>query len=201
MLQPAIAFFEEGFGLKRRQSVALLRVITFLGASAVILSPGLSVMDTVDAYTSNIGIPLLALFEVFVFIFILKVSKGVKESEFGADMQIPRFFGFVITYITPLFLFAILGWWFYDQTKMWLNPEALLGGFLVTNAPGLHEWMVGIMKPDWSGWAPMETNQVYALLYMVLFFFVLVLLQYVAWPRMRRHSNAYRKALPPEELD
>ncbi len=114
MLQPAIAFFEEGFGLNRRASVTILGLLTFFGANAVILSEGLVAMDTLDTYTSNIGIPLLALFEVFVFIFMLKVANGMKEAKLGADMKIPKAFGFVITYITPIFLFAIIGWWLYD---------------------------------------------------------------------------------------
>ncbi len=117
MLQPAIAFFEEGFGLNRRTSVTLLFFLTFMGSNAVILSPGTTVMDTVDNYASNIGIPLLALFEVIVFIFVLKVANGIKEASYGADMKIPKFFGFVITYITPIFLVAIIGWWVYDTIE------------------------------------------------------------------------------------
>ncbi|MBD3267517.1 sodium:calcium symporter [bacterium] len=201
MLQPAIAFFEEGFGLNRKQSVALLGVLTFTGACAIIFSPGLTAMDTVDSYTSNIGIPLLALFEVFIFIFILKVHKGFKEADYGADMRIPRFFGFIITYITPLFLFAILGWWFFVQFKMWLNPEGMLGGLLIQIAPGFHAFLVQTLNPDWTEWSAITNIQLQSLIYMVIFFFVLVLLQYVAWPRMKRHYHAYRKALPPEETD
>jgi SNF family Na+-dependent transporter len=195
MLQPAIAFFEEGFGLKRRQSVTVLAIITFAGALAVILSKGLLVMDTMDSYTSNIGIPLLALFEVFLFVFILKVPKGLEEANHGADMKIPKFFGFVITYITPIFLFAILGWWLVDQLKYWLNPQAWLGGFLAHSFPSLHNGLTGFLNPDWSNWTPLASSQIHTLIYMALFFLVLVLLQYVAWPRMKRQFQAYKKAM------
>ena len=71
MLQPAIAFFEEGFHMNRRTSVTFLCLLTFLGANAVVLTPGLTVLATMDGYASDLGIPLLALSELFLFIFVV----------------------------------------------------------------------------------------------------------------------------------
>jgi neurotransmitter:Na+ symporter, NSS family len=173
MLQPAIAFFEEGFGLKRHASVTVLGILTFIGSCAIILSPGLTALDTVDAYSGNIGIPLLALFEVFIFVFVLKVSNGIKEAAHGADMKLPRFFGFVITYITPVFLIAILGWWVFQQIQKYNSPE----------------------------YVPMDSIQSMTVYFMVAFFVLLVLLQKLAWPRMKRQYHAYKKSMGDEALD
>jgi len=171
MLQPAIAFFEEGFGMPRKASVTVLSLITFLGANAIIFSPGLTAMDTVDNYASNLGIPLLALFEVCLFVFFLKPAAGIQEATLGADMKIPRIFGFVVTYISPLFLLAILGWWIKDQIVYYFSPE----------------------------WAPMNAIQSQTALLMIIFLILLAILQTLAWPRMKRHFREYQKSLPPED--
>lgn len=173
MLQPAIAFLEEGFGLNRRASVTFLGLITFLGSSAIIFTPGLEALDTVDKYSGNIGIPLLALFEVYLFVFVLKVTNGVKEASYGADMKLPRFFGFVITFITPIFLLFIIGWWVKQQVEDYMSPE----------------------------YVPMTKTQAITVLLMIVFFVFLVILQKLAWPRMKRQYRAYQKAMESESLD
>jgi len=173
MLQPAIAFLEEGFGLNRRASVTLLGILTFVGANAVILSPGLTVMDTVDNYASNVGIPLLALFEICIFIFVLKVANGVREASYGADMQLPKFFGFVITYITPIFLIVILGSWVSQQ-------------------------IANLFSEDFEYWNGLQAVSVFA---MIVIFIFLVILQGLAWPRMQKRHRAYQKAMGDESLD
>lgn len=183
MLQPAIAFFEEGFGLNRRVSVALLGLLTFIGTNTIIFSPGLTVMDTVDNYASNIGIPLLALFEVVVFVFILRVSQGMKEATYGADMPLPRIFGFVITYITPVFLLVILGSWIYQQVDLYFFGDWVPYAQLTSEEKGVYK-----LKQ-------------YSITFMIGFFLFLVLLQSLAWPRMQRRYYAYQKALSEEELD
>ncbi|HOJ60777.1 MAG TPA: sodium-dependent transporter [bacterium] len=173
MLQPAIAFFEEGFGMNRKASVTILSLITFFGANAIIHSEGLTAMDTVDNYASNLGIPLLALFEVCVFVFILKPAVGMQEAMIGSDMKIPKIFGFVITYITPIFLLAILGGWVKDQIVYYF------------------------FSPDWE---PMNPIQSRAILLMVMFLILLAILQTLAWPRMRRYAKEYQKTLHPDDL-
>ncbi len=173
MLQPAIAFFEEGFGLNRRASVTILGLITFLGSSLVIFSPGLKALDTIDTYSGNIGIPLLALFEVFIFVFVLKVANGIKEAAHGADMRLPRFFGFVITYITPAFLLFIMGWWLKQQITDYMSTD----------------------------YVPLDNIQSITILMMIAFFVFLVILQKLAWPKMKRRYKAYQKAMEHESLD
>jgi len=165
MLQPAIAFFEEGFNMNRRISVALLGMLTFLGANAVVLTPGLTVLATMDTYASDLGIPLLALSELFLFIFVVKVSTGIQEGGYGANMKLPFWFGFVITYISPVFLLAILGTWFVNKLRPLFDASV--------------------------EWTPMEPLEKYTMLVMIAFFFFLWLLVKLAWPNMQRRYHRY----------
>ena len=117
MLQPVIAFLEEGFGFSRRASVALLAIITFMGANAVILGsdPSFTILDTLDNYAVNLGMPLMALLEVLIFVFVLGASRGLREAQMGASMSIPRVFPHVMSWVTLPFLLIILGSWFYSM--------------------------------------------------------------------------------------
>ncbi len=68
MLQPAIAFLEEGFGLKRRASVAGLGFATLMGSMAVVyFSKETTVLSTMDYWVGTFLIYLLATIQVILF--------------------------------------------------------------------------------------------------------------------------------------
>jgi neurotransmitter:Na+ symporter, NSS family len=172
MLQPAIAFFEEGFALSRRVAVTFLGMITFIGASAVIWSEGTTVMDTLEAYGTNLAIPLLAFLQLIIFIFVIKVPRAVKEGNTGADLKLPFWYPFVITYVTPLFLVAVLGSWFYKKLKpLWLDEE---------------------FKPLLS----LEKGTIMGMIVILFMFAILVKL---AWPQMRQRAMIFSKTLSEED--
>ncbi|MBU0641264.1 MAG: sodium-dependent transporter [Planctomycetes bacterium] len=111
MLQPAIAFLEDGFGLKRRGSVAILGVVTALGAAPIIyFSKGSLALAHAD-FWCNFCMILAATGTVFIFGWVIGAERGVREMNRGADFQVPRFVAFVIRYVTPTFLIVILVAW------------------------------------------------------------------------------------------
>ena len=110
MLQPAIAFLEEGFGLNRHKSVIFLGAITAIGALFVSLySDGLVVLDHMDFWTGNFCIFLLATIEVIFFARVMGLSAA--DIAHGAKSKLPRSTPLVLKYITPLFLILIFGSW------------------------------------------------------------------------------------------
>lgn len=124
MLQPAIALLEEGLGLGRRASVAILSFVTAVGSLFVVyFSQGLVVMDTFDFWVGNVGLYLLATFQVILFGWVLGVDKGFEELQRGAEIKIPTFFKFVIKYVSPLYLLTVFGAWCYQE--FWANPQTL----------------------------------------------------------------------------
>lgn len=121
MLQPAIAFLEDGFGLGRRSSVALLAVVTALGAGlTAYFSRGALALDYVD-FWCNLSMILVATVTVLVFGWVIGIRKGMEEMNRGADFPVPRFMAFVIKYITPSFLIIILGAWFWTNSGDYLR--------------------------------------------------------------------------------
>lgn len=115
MLQPAIAFLEDGFGMRRRASVVVLGLITMVGAALVMFySAGVTALDFTDFWCEFMMI-LAALGQVIIFGWIIGAKRGLAEANRGAEFKIPGFVAIVIRYVTPTFLIVILGLWcFYN---------------------------------------------------------------------------------------
>ncbi len=122
MLQPAIAFLEDGFGLQRRASVVVLALFTTFGAALVMyFSQNAKALEYTDFWCEFLMI-LAALGQVLIFGWIVGAERGIREANRGADLRIPRFVAAVIRYITPAYLIVILGMWCYFN-----GPEKLEG--------------------------------------------------------------------------
>ena len=116
MLQPAIALLEEGLGLKRKASVALLGFITAVGSALVVFfSKDLLALDTIDFWIGTFSIYVLATFQVILFGWVLGIDRGFEELNRGAEIQIPSCIKYIIKYIAPVYLLTIFGLWIYQQ--------------------------------------------------------------------------------------
>lgn len=110
MLQPAIALLEEGLGVNRKTSVAILGFITLLGAMFVLyFSKGTAALDTFDNWVGTLCIYLLALFQVLLFGWALTPERGMAELDRGAEIRVPRIVGFVLKWVAPIYLLVIFG--------------------------------------------------------------------------------------------
>ncbi len=116
MLQPAIAFLEEGLGIGRRASVAMLGMITLLGSLFVIyFSKDLVALTTLDDWVGTAMIVLLATVQVILFSWVFGANKGYRFASEGAQMRLPPLFKVAITYIAPLYLIAVLSLWCWND--------------------------------------------------------------------------------------
>ena len=116
MLQPAIAFLEEGFGLKRRGSIALLGLLTANGTLVVVyFSKGLAGLDTMDFWIGNLCIFIMATVLVILFAWVIGAEKGFRMAREGSQLRIPGFFAFLIKYVSPVYLIVIFVLWVYHN--------------------------------------------------------------------------------------
>jgi SNF family Na+-dependent transporter len=112
MLQPAIAFLEEGLRIGRRASVTILGLITATGSFLCIwFSKNLAALDTMDFWVGTAMIYVLAMAQVFLFAWVFGADRGVKFAEDGAELRLPRLFKFVICYVSPLYLLVVFVMW------------------------------------------------------------------------------------------
>ena len=108
MLQPVIAFFEEGFGLKRHASAAFLGMVTVLGVGFVLyFSKGSLALGLFDFWVGTTLIFILAMVQAFMYGWIFGIKKGEIEAHRGAHIRIPRFVQYMLKYVTPLYLLVI----------------------------------------------------------------------------------------------
>lgn len=112
MLQPGIAFLENALGINRQQSVAILGFITGLGTLIIVyFSKDLKALDTLDFWIGTFLIFILATTQIVVFAWVFGIPKGFREAAQGASMGIPRIFGPIMKFVTPVFLLGIFFFW------------------------------------------------------------------------------------------
>lgn len=112
MLQPAIAFLQEGLGLDRSRAAALLCGVGTAGTLLVVwFSKNLVAMDTLDFWAGTFCIYLLACAQTFIFGWVFGPQRGLEELDRGAELRVPRIFAFVIKYVSPVYLAAVFIAW------------------------------------------------------------------------------------------
>lgn len=109
MLQPVMAFFEEGLGVRRLGSTLIMLVLTAVGTGFVLFySKGLAGLDSIDFWSGELFIVVLALIQCLIYGWVLGIDRGRAELEDGARIRPPGIVHFVIKYISPVFLIWIL---------------------------------------------------------------------------------------------
>jgi SNF family Na+-dependent transporter len=115
MLQPAMAFFEDNFGMDRKKATTAVFSLTSLGVLFVLYnSADLKALDTLDYWISNLLMVFLATVQVIIFGWIIGIDKGIASAHQGAKIRIPKVYAFIIKYITPCLLIFILCNWLWD---------------------------------------------------------------------------------------
>ena len=68
-------------------------------------------LDVWDYWAGTFGLVVFATIEIVLFAYIFGMDRGWKEMHLGADLRVPRIYKTVMKWVTPAFLFVLLGWW------------------------------------------------------------------------------------------
>lgn len=140
LAQPAVSFLEDEFNIGRKKAVTIFGIVSFILCQPAIFFLGRGVVDELDFWGGTFFLVLFATIEAILFAWVFGMEKAWDEVHKGADMRIPRIYKFIIKYITPLFLFCILGMWLWQE---WLpvifmkNVSALDKPFVFATRVGL----------------------------------------------------------------
>ena len=69
-------------------------------------------LDEWDYWAGTFGLVVLALVETVLFVWVLGPTRMWEELHHGAQVRIPAVYKIVLTYVTPVFLIVMMGWWF-----------------------------------------------------------------------------------------
>ncbi len=141
LAQPAVAFLEDEFNLTRKKAVCILGAVAFCLCLPSIFFLKNGVLDELDFWGGTFCLIVFATIETILFAWVFGIEKAWQEIHFGAEIKIPNFYKFVIKYITPLFLFFILGFWFYQEGL----PTILMKNVPLENKPYVLATRVGLM--------------------------------------------------------
>jgi len=140
LAQPAVAFLEDEFDINRKKAVGIFAVVAFILCQPAIFFLKNGVVDELDFWGGTFFLVVFATIETILFAWVFGMEKAWDEIHLGAAMRVPRVYKFIIKYITPLFLFFILGMWFWQE---WLgiifmkNVSALDKPFVLGTRIGL----------------------------------------------------------------
>lgn len=131
MLQPTVAMLREDFEMPRERAVVATSALVFLGAQPVIFFFAHGFMDQLDFWAGSFGLLLFGFIEILVFTRLYGMTRGWEEITRGAKLRIPRVFRFVIAWVMPLAMGAILLSW--SATN--LGPELSLANVDAADRP------------------------------------------------------------------
>lgn len=116
MLQPVLAFFQEGLGISRRVALTLLSFISLLGTAFIsYFSKNSRALDMLDFWVGTAFIYIMATILVILFGWVIGAKEGLKDARKGSLLHVPDFFAFVLKYISPLYLLIIFFFWSYEK--------------------------------------------------------------------------------------
>ncbi len=131
LAQPAIAFLEDEFNISREKAVIIFGAVSFILCQPAIFLLGKGVVNELDFWGGTFCLVLFATFEIILFAWVFGMENAWKEIHHGADMNVPHVYKFIIKYVTPLFLFLILGFWLYQEGI----PTMLMKNVLESDRP------------------------------------------------------------------
>lgn len=125
MYQPTLAFLRESLGWDRRKATTLLVALCLVGSFLVMyFSRGGLFLATIDAWVGTFLIFVLATVQIVCFSWVFGVRRGVDEAHRGALMHIPKFYRFVLKYITPTYLIVVFIAFCSQNLGSWIRDVA-----------------------------------------------------------------------------
>ena len=115
LAQPAVAFLEDEFNINRKRAVFIFGIVSFILCQPAVFFLGRGVVDELDFWGGTFFLVIFATIETVLFVWVFGMDKAWDEIHKGADMVVPKVYKFIIKYITPLFLFIIIGMWFVQE--------------------------------------------------------------------------------------
>ena len=101
--------------MKRKQAALVIGGVSFFLTQPVIFFLKHGFLDEMDFWIGTFGLVVFAIIEVILFIWVFGSKNAWREIGMGADIRVPKFFYPIMKYVTPTYLFLLLGFWFFQE--------------------------------------------------------------------------------------
>ncbi len=117
ILQPAVAYVEEFWSLRRVQSICLVALLLAVGALIVVWFSGdnLLALNTMDFWFGTLSLYFSSALYLIMFRNVWGTPAGLAELRCGAAMPVGRNIAFLINWVTPGIMLAIFLSWVYQN--------------------------------------------------------------------------------------
>lgn len=117
ILQPAVAYVEEFWSLRRVQSVCLVALMLAVGTLIVIwyTGNGLLALDTLDFWVGTMSLYISSALFLFMFRNVWGTANGLAELRSGAAIPMGRNIAILINWVTPCIMIIIFGSWVFQN--------------------------------------------------------------------------------------
>jgi SNF family Na+-dependent transporter len=163
--QPVIAFLQDELHLPHKKSVNIFTLAAFVLCQPAVFFLGRGVLDELDFWGGSFLLVVLALIETIYFVWVFGLDNVWREIHQGAAITLPRFYRFVLKYITPVILLVIMGAWFWQDAV----PKFLLTNVSAADRPYIiGTWVVmlalfllllALIKIAWRNNSSTKTRQ------------------------------------------
>lgn len=113
--QPFMSFLQDEFQFSRKKATIITGSLLFILGQPIIFFLKYGFLDEMDFWLGTFGVTLFACIEVVIFVWIFGPKNAWAELTAGADIKVPKIFYYILKYITPTFLFVLLGSWFWES--------------------------------------------------------------------------------------
>lgn len=104
---PTIGFLHRSYGWSQKKGATVFGSVVFLFGLPAVLFFFQGVFDQYDYWGGTISLFVFAMFEAILFSWVLGVEKGWKLIHYGAEMEMPKIFKYILKYVTPTMLIVI----------------------------------------------------------------------------------------------
>ncbi len=142
MFLPLLSFLQDELRMERNKALACIFAGVFILMQPVILFSHRGIMDELDFWAGTFLIVVFASAELVIFAWIFGMDKGWETMHRGADLQAPRFFYYIMKYITPVYALGLLAWYVLDLDGG-LFPTLMMDGVAPEDRPIL--WLARLI--------------------------------------------------------
>lgn len=130
MGMPWISFLTDEFKWKQKHAAYTFGLLVFVLGLPTVLFYKQGVFNEYDYWAGTVSLVIFALLELILFAWVFGIKRGWEEINLGADIRIPKFYSFIIRYVTPsLLLFVLIASVITPQGNNWFDAmQSLLQG-------------------------------------------------------------------------